>query len=155
MKQVWFPGVHCSVGGGDTYRGLSTVALCWMAHKLTKKTDLGLDIDYICASLKVFMPEIKGVKMDETVVGWACSPWEPSYVGFYKLGGKRARKPGKYYKNLKEGETTNERVHQSVEVRQKNLSYIPPSLQGLKMAKLGELERNLRDRIWGLESRTM
>jgi hypothetical protein len=137
------------------YRGLSTITLCWMAHKLTKKTDLELDFDYICASLKVFSPVIKGVKMDEKVAGWACSPWEPAYVGFYKLGGRRARKPGRYFKNLKEGETTNERIHHSVGVRQNNLSYIPPPLQGLKTAKFGELERELRDRIWALESRTM
>jgi len=155
MKQVWFPGVHCSVGGGDTYRGLSTVTLCWMAHKLTKRTDLELDIAYICASLQVFEPEIKGQRLDEKLAGWACSPWEPSYVGFYHLGGKRARKPGRYHRNLKEGETTNERIHHSVGVRQKNLSYIPPPLQALKFAKFGEMERDLRDKIWALESRTM
>ena len=81
MKQVWFPGVHCSVGGGDTYRGLSTITLCWMAHKITKHTDLALNTDYLVASLGTFEPEIKGVKLDEKPAGWACTQWDESYVG--------------------------------------------------------------------------
>ena len=144
---MWFPGVHCSVGGGDTYRGLSTVTLCWMAQKITENTDLALDTDYIVASLRVFEPEIKGVKMDERSAGWACTPWDESYVGFYRLGGRRARKPGRYH-HVKEGETTNERVHRSVQVRQQSLAYLPPSLSELPLAELGDLEKQLRDRIW-------
>ena len=147
MKQVWFPGVHCSVGGGDTYRGLSTITLCWMAHKITKHTDLALNTDYIVASLGTFEPEIKGVKLDEKPAGWACTQWDESYVGIYRFGGRRARKPGRYHK-LKEGETTNERIHHSVEVRQKNLSYNPPPLSGLPSAKFGPVEEELRERIW-------
>ena len=32
MKQVWFPGVHCDVGGGypECEGGLSKIALKWM-----------------------------------------------------------------------------------------------------------------------------
>jgi hypothetical protein len=32
LKQVWFPGVHCDVGGGypETQSGLSKIALKWM-----------------------------------------------------------------------------------------------------------------------------
>jgi hypothetical protein len=147
MKQVWFPGVHCSVGGGDTYRGLSTITLCWTAHKIMKHTDLALNTDYIVASLGTFEPEIKGVKLDEKPAGWACSQWDESYVGIYRLGGRTARKPGRYHK-LKEGETTNEWIHHSVEVRQKNLSYNPPPLSGVPSAKFGPAEEGLRERIW-------
>jgi Uncharacterized alpha/beta hydrolase domain (DUF2235) len=150
MEQVWFPGVHCSVGGGDSYRGLSTITLCWMADKIAKHTNLELDVKYIVASLTTFEPEIKGIRLDEKQHGWACSQWEPSYVGFYHLGGRRARKPSRYYQ-LKEGETTNEHIHHSVEERQKKKRlYSPPPLSGLRPAKLGELERELREKIWGV-----
>jgi hypothetical protein len=148
MEQVWFPGVHCSVGGGDSYRGLSTIALCWMVHKLAKCTNLELDLEYVVASFKTFEPNVKGVKLDESPDGWACTQWEPSYVGMYRLGGRRARKPGRYY-HLREGETTNEYVHWSVEVRQNKKSYTPPSLAGLPQAEFGDLERELKERIWG------
>jgi len=44
IKQVWFPGVHCDVGGGYTESGsgLSKVTLKWM---LDEATVLGLRID--------------------------------------------------------------------------------------------------------------
>jgi hypothetical protein len=147
MEQVWFPGVHCSVGGGDTYRGLSTITLCWMAQKIVDHTNLELDNNYIVASLKTFEPQIKGVTLDEIPAGWACTQWDPSYVGFYRLGGRRARKPGRYHR-IMEGQTTNEQIHHSVSVRRKNLSYIPPPLEGLPTTELGELEKELRDKIW-------
>jgi Uncharacterized alpha/beta hydrolase domain (DUF2235) len=147
MEQVWFPGVHCSVGGGDTYRGLSTVTLCWMAQKIKDSTDLALDMDYIAASLGVFAAEIKGVKLDEIPGGWGCTPWAESYVGFYRLGGRRARKPGRY-RHVKEGEMTNERIHHSVAARQENLAYAPPPLSELPFAEPGDLEKELRRRIW-------
>ena len=44
VKQVWFPGVHCDVGGGYPEResGLSKIALQWM---LKEATDAGLLVD--------------------------------------------------------------------------------------------------------------
>ncbi len=33
MKQVWFPGVHCDVGGGYLEKGLSDGALQWMMEE--------------------------------------------------------------------------------------------------------------------------
>jgi len=147
MEQVWFPGVHCSVGGGDTYRGLSTISLCWMAHKITRHTNLALDLDYVVASLRTFEPEKNGVRLNETPAGWACTPWDESYVGIYRLGGRRARKPGRYHK-IKDGETTNEYVHHSVQVRQNNLFYTPPPVSELPPAEFDQMEVELRDRIW-------
>lgn len=45
LKQVWFPGAHGDVGGGypDDESGLSTGALCWMAHEAAEE---GLLIDF-------------------------------------------------------------------------------------------------------------
>src|SRR5207302_1781947 len=44
MKQVWFPGVHCDVGGGyaEAESGLSKVALEWMLAEAHSR-DLFLD----------------------------------------------------------------------------------------------------------------
>ena len=39
VKQVWFPGAHCDVGGGYLEKGLSDGALKWM---LDEAADLGL-----------------------------------------------------------------------------------------------------------------
>lgn len=36
LEQVWFPGVHCDVGGGYDAAGLSDESLYWMIHKARK-----------------------------------------------------------------------------------------------------------------------
>jgi uncharacterized protein (DUF2235 family) len=47
LKQVWFPGTHASVGGGDHDHGLSNISIAWMAEQLAANTDLQLDLDYL------------------------------------------------------------------------------------------------------------
>jgi uncharacterized protein (DUF2235 family) len=44
LKQVWFPGVHCDVGGGypEKESGLSKIAFAWM---LNEARDKGLLVD--------------------------------------------------------------------------------------------------------------
>jgi len=42
MEQVWFPGVHCDVGGGYPENGLSDIALGWMISKARQN---GVDFD--------------------------------------------------------------------------------------------------------------
>ena len=51
---------------------------------------------------------------------------------------------------LKEGERTNESIHHSAEVRQENLAYIPPPCLGVPSSQLGEMEKELMDKIWGV-----
>ncbi len=34
FEQVWFPGVHCDVGGGYAETGLSDITLCWMIRRI-------------------------------------------------------------------------------------------------------------------------
>lgn len=46
MKQVWFPGVHCDVGGGYRETGLSDGALEWMIGE-AQALDLGFDEDML------------------------------------------------------------------------------------------------------------
>lgn len=45
-EQVWFPGVHCNVGGGYVDCGLSNITLKWMVEK-AKNTGLQFDEDYL------------------------------------------------------------------------------------------------------------
>jgi hypothetical protein len=44
IKQIWFAGVHCDIGGGykEEERGLSKIALKWMIEE-AEKSDLPLD----------------------------------------------------------------------------------------------------------------
>ncbi|KAK0632628.1 hypothetical protein B0T14DRAFT_39398 [Immersiella caudata] len=35
LRQVWFPGSHCNVGGGWPDQQIATIALAWMADQLT------------------------------------------------------------------------------------------------------------------------
>lgn len=51
LEQAWFPGVHCSVGGGYTPDGLANEALHWMTEKAEAE---GLEFD--AAYLRPFTP---------------------------------------------------------------------------------------------------
>lgn len=46
LEQVWFPGVHCDVGGGYPECGLSDLTLLWMADKASS-CGLAFDNEYL------------------------------------------------------------------------------------------------------------
>jgi len=48
---VWFPGVHCNVGGGYATVGLSDLALQWMAHQ-AQAIGLAMDLELLQPPLK-------------------------------------------------------------------------------------------------------
>jgi hypothetical protein len=120
-----------------------------MIQKFAKRTNLEWNQKYVIASAHTFEPIIKGKKLDERREKWACTPWDPSYTGIYRLGGHKPRTPGKYH-DLTEGERTNEKVHHSVIVRRENMAYKHPSLSGLRMSRLGKLEAELKEKFWSL-----
>src|SRR5947207_15863179 len=68
LSQVWFPGVHCSVGGGDPDNDLSIITLAWMVQKLHLYTGLQCDMDYLAKLAK------------KTDAVWATGDWDESYV---------------------------------------------------------------------------
>jgi hypothetical protein len=39
LKQCWFLGSHCDVGGGNTNNGLSNISLCWVMAQLHDKVE--------------------------------------------------------------------------------------------------------------------
>jgi hypothetical protein len=47
IEQVWFPGAHSDVGGGDQGSGLSAAALSWMIRRVQAHSELAFDEDYI------------------------------------------------------------------------------------------------------------
>jgi uncharacterized protein (DUF2235 family) len=171
LKQVWFPGVHCSVGGGDTTHGLSDVSLAWMVDQIYTSTGLQFDWDRLTyartqqrASTGSLWTNNYQPKWPDHP--WGCEPWEESYTGIYLLSGWRWRTPGKYFDHEhkfrwnqtsppKPTEVTTESAHRSVSARKKLNSggylkkYDSEALKrGIKLeiAELGAVERRWR---WG------
>ena len=70
VQQVWFPGVHCDVGGGYTETQLSNITLRWMVDNAKS---CGLAFDEValeaCLGPKPFNPN--GPAHDE----WKIIPW--------------------------------------------------------------------------------
>ena len=59
VKQIWFPGVHCDVGGGYAQKGLSDGALKWMMDEVAP---LGLALKQ--AMREQIKPDFQGVLHD-------------------------------------------------------------------------------------------
>lgn len=75
LKQVWFPGNHGCVGGGDEkYKGFSDAALEWMMHEAQ---ELGL------ALKPEFIPDV--IQPDHAVNFRPLSPLPWMLLGGYKL----------------------------------------------------------------------
>jgi len=84
VEQLWFPGVHCDVGGGypEAMSGLSAIALKWMTEKAV---EAGLLIDP--AVRAIVLPEqntpdgyaapFAGGPPNESLKGWW---WIPEYI---------------------------------------------------------------------------
>jgi uncharacterized protein (DUF2235 family) len=70
LQQVWFPGVHCDVGGSYSECQLSNIPLRWMIDN-AKKCGLSFDLAAVerCMSPKPYMPS--GPVHDE----WRLIPW--------------------------------------------------------------------------------
>jgi uncharacterized protein (DUF2235 family) len=70
VEQVWFPGVHCDVGGSYLESGLSDIALSWMMHK-AKKHGLVFDPKSEVQYLAPPAGDVNGQAHDE----WKIIPW--------------------------------------------------------------------------------
>lgn len=133
MKQVWFPGVHASVGGGGKGSGLAAIALAWMVSKVEINTSLKFlrgDV-YSAGTMNAECQKCE----------WGCSPYTDSLKGKYRFTGRTLRTPKEY------GDGTNEYLHQSVTARQQNNrgEYNPPGIDMLEPdAQFGEIEDMLR-----------
>ncbi len=70
VEQVWFPGVHCDVGGSYTESGLSDITLSWMLQK-AKKHGLVLSLEAEAQNLHPPAANVTGPAHDE----WKIVPW--------------------------------------------------------------------------------
>jgi uncharacterized protein (DUF2235 family) len=93
VKQVWFPGVHCDVGGGypEAESGLSKVALQWM---LGEATAAGLMVDPARVDLVLgrsgggYVPPDPKAQMHESLTaGW----WAAEFIPKRHYDWKRKR----------------------------------------------------------------
>jgi uncharacterized protein (DUF2235 family) len=75
LKQVWFPGVHCDVGGGypEAESGLSKIALEWMLKEAAPAgliTDSARVDQVLGRSADAYAPPKADAKMHESLTGW-------------------------------------------------------------------------------------
>lgn len=134
LKQVWFPGVHSSVGGGDPDYGLSNIVLSWMVEQINSNTDLDLDDQYLLSVRSAF-----GV--DPTLTPWGSGPWLESFAGMFKVWGSKKRTPGRYIPAALG--KTNETIHKSVleRMQRQGKKFVCPAVKHLPVETFGHLER--------------
>ncbi|MFT3741569.1 MAG: DUF2235 domain-containing protein [Gammaproteobacteria bacterium] len=100
LEQVWFPGVHCNIGGGYCDSGLSNCAYDWMWSK-AEQCGLALDAD------QRPVPDPGGILRD-------------SATGYFRLLGIRARTLGAQLP------TSYERLSRIAKHRQESLAGYQP-----------------------------
>jgi hypothetical protein len=139
MKQVWFPGVHSSVGGSNLDHQLSDISLAWMLQKLADKTKLEVDIQYIKDGRSGFAKN----PMDQP---WGCAKFDDSFTAIFALSGSKKRTPN-HYQSDSPG-LTNEYIHRCVGVRMEKVAGYTastPDIKGIPFEELGEsVEKELR-----------
>ena len=67
LRQVWFAGVHCDVGGSYPETGLSNITLSWM---LTKAAALGIEVEPAAAQLYPPLPVDLALAIDTIHESW-------------------------------------------------------------------------------------
>src|SRR5947209_3695537 len=94
LKQVWFAGVHCDVGGGYREHGASDIPLAWMASEVAPFLDI--DFDYL--KLRRDLSE-----------KWSLGKLHESFKGFFTTLPQQRRAP-----LAADQATSLEKVHASV-----------------------------------------
>jgi len=78
LKQVWFAGVHCDVGGGYSVHGASDIPLAWMASEVSPY----LEIDFAYLKLRRDLSE-----------KWSLGQLHESFKGFFATLPQQRREP--------------------------------------------------------------
>src|SRR5271167_2583266 len=128
LKQVWFSGVHSSVGGGQQTYGLSDITLAWMAQKIKNHTNLEFDIQYLKDGIKSRSKTKRfGQNFSNTELPWGNGTWTQSHDLIYWLGGTKPRTPGALPEQV-----THEYLHRSVIERNNRGDYSGPDISRLR-----------------------
>ncbi|WP_234358740.1 DUF2235 domain-containing protein [Streptomyces sp. NRRL B-24085] len=126
LRQVWFAGVHLSVGGGEKDSGLSDITLLWMARQAAR---YGLEFDP--AVLSAEGPDSMRPQecADFAVQPDPMGPWNPSRKGFYRLF-KPLHRPVGQEKDKQGRPVGNEHLADTVlRRREGDPGYRPPALE--------------------------
>jgi hypothetical protein len=139
LKQVWFPGVHCNVGGGYADTSIADLTLAWMIDHLSPMIEF--NTKYLPTQVQAnialnYLPPPTAASSATTSKATAASkslkPWRyglgtvyDSDTFPYSLAGSSQRTPGTYHElNYTTGKPTkvmlrqtNEFVHASVRAR--------------------------------------
>ncbi len=117
LKQVWFPGVHCDVGGGypEEESGLSKIALEWMLEEakpagLCVNAERQREVLGLSAGSSYARPD-PDARMHESLKGlWKVAEWVPKPHYDYKTGTTVRRANRSHRRTIPPGSS----VHQSV-----------------------------------------
>jgi len=136
IKQVWFPGVHCDVGGGyvENECGLSKIALKWML------VEIGSQLTFQSKSIEEMLPDGRSdlfaapsptAKIHESLRGlWHLAELIPKRINVRQDDGSWAKRwiiPRGHRRKLSDGAI----IHPSVYERMRlDTSYRPPNLPG-------------------------
>ncbi|KAK4223940.1 hypothetical protein QBC38DRAFT_35689 [Podospora fimiseda] len=129
LRQVWFPGTHCNVGGGWPDQQIATIAMAWMADQLTSvgvefnKFEMGRQFFNLSAGAKARKWGLGKIHNPDGMTSYP--DWLWSYIGapWRKITSGTTdyivRKPGAYTLDGSKEliETTNEFVHPCVRIR--------------------------------------
>ncbi|KAI9793627.1 MAG: hypothetical protein M1833_000713 [Piccolia ochrophora] len=121
LKQVWFPGVHENVGGGNDDTEVADIALAWMMSELHPFIDFSET--YILRQHDANVDYYRSRKRE--VRPWSFGKIVESLSGAYQLAGSKTRTPLAYHRiDPETGQetssplrNTHESVHASVRVR--------------------------------------
>jgi uncharacterized protein (DUF2235 family) len=126
LKQVWFSGVHCDVGGGYKETGLSDITLLWMADQ-ARRYGLVLDDEALSAAgPKVMRPE---QSIDFRVRPDGSGPLHISRTGLYRLAKPLHRALGQAVNDQGEPDGNEFLAVPAKERYDRDAGYRPPDLE--------------------------
>lgn len=127
LKQVWFPGIHTSIGGGNAVYSISDITLAWMVQSLKNHTHLECDLTYLREGIKGRASQLFGP--NDLSIPWGDGKWKVDYDLIYRLGGTKARTPGQY--PTPADRETCEYIHKSTRERIERGDYNGPDVSEL------------------------
>ncbi|KAI9763822.1 MAG: hypothetical protein M1840_009076 [Geoglossum simile] len=120
LIQVWFPGAHSSVGGGNDDQGIADVTLAWMMNQL--KGMITFDDKYL--EFQYALTKKWQIAHYTKEREWALGLIPNSSSGIMSLAGGETRNPGRYMRidpdthaSIAPLQNTNEYIHASARVR--------------------------------------
>lgn len=97
LKQCWFPGVHCNIGGAGGYQdqGLANVTLAWMVSQIQSITNsdgtkglLDFDEEYLRWVFSRNIEQVREVDPKDGFRGWGLGKIKETMTTEYRLVGQ-------------------------------------------------------------------